>query len=543
MSELLIETYNKELQLLTEKQDLPPGCLGVLKGVCADYKDPTRNGRFYSEKLWRKVFDDDRIKEGLATKTLFGELDHPADRLESLAKEAAVVMTKYEFDEGKKQVLGEFYILDTPNGRILKSLADFGSKMGVSSRGRGEISEKDNTVAEDSYIFGGFDVVTLPAIPSARPEYKLTNESLEVKNFSSSIMEEIETANLEELGKIENIVKIIELPEETMLSLNESIGLRKESFHKSGSNAIVTDNKLQEDLEEAYKTIERLEQELKVKETLPEPKQPEPVVEQVVTEEETSLEEESVDEDWTDDTISHEDLYLEVANLKDQLEGYQQYQIDLETLKSAILERERSQELLQRENQSLIEQLSELSTLKTEYEGTTSGLKEKFHRLEVEYENLKEDHKGLRVIVGESKKLKEEVENLKSINEKLTTDKATMSEKIESLTQASEELLEMNGSLREMAEQFSTSYIEVRANQTGLNEQLLKEGLSECFGVDDVEGKVSKLYKEKSRTSSLPFASGTLISLKEQNSPERYQNAKKMLNNFKPKNTPKGGNT
>ena len=75
------------------------GCLGRLEGICADFKNATRNGRIYCRELWEKVFADAIFKESLETKTLFGELDHPEDRLEVLAGEACVVMTDYHIDE------------------------------------------------------------------------------------------------------------------------------------------------------------------------------------------------------------------------------------------------------------------------------------------------------------------------------------------------------------------------------------------------------------------------------------------------------------
>ena len=38
------------------------GCLGTIKGPCADYKNPTRNNNFYSRKLWENAFNDPLIK-------------------------------------------------------------------------------------------------------------------------------------------------------------------------------------------------------------------------------------------------------------------------------------------------------------------------------------------------------------------------------------------------------------------------------------------------------------------------------------------------
>ena len=83
---VLIETRLNALKLTESKNPPRKGCLGRMEGVCADFKNPTRNGRLYSRKLWDKVFNDSLFQEALQSKTLIGELDHPEDRFEPLAK-------------------------------------------------------------------------------------------------------------------------------------------------------------------------------------------------------------------------------------------------------------------------------------------------------------------------------------------------------------------------------------------------------------------------------------------------------------------------
>ena len=155
---------------LNESKAPKKGCLGRLEGVCADFKNPTRNGRLYPIELWKKVFDDPLFKEALANKTLFGELDHPEDRFEPRVKHACIVMTEYDIDEDKGLIYGGFDILDTPDGRVLKNILDYGSVLGVSSRGQGDIIETvdGERVDEDSYDFACFDVVSTPAVEKAR---------------------------------------------------------------------------------------------------------------------------------------------------------------------------------------------------------------------------------------------------------------------------------------------------------------------------------------------------------------------------------------
>ena len=124
---------------MTSGDTVRPGCLGQLKGPIAEWHDSTRNDRYYSRKLWEGVFNTPWVKEALRTKTLFGEADHPDDRLEPKLMKAAVVLTSYDINETDETVYGTFDILDTPSGRVLRTLSDYGCELGVSSRGRGRI--------------------------------------------------------------------------------------------------------------------------------------------------------------------------------------------------------------------------------------------------------------------------------------------------------------------------------------------------------------------------------------------------------------------
>lgn len=201
---------------LVESKNLRKGCLGRLEGVCADFENPTRNGRKYGLKLWKNVFNNSFVKEALNTKTLFGELDHPEDRFEVLAKYACVCMTDYTIDENDGVVYGGFDILDTEAGRILKSLIDYGSQMGVSSRGEGDIiqGESGEEVDPDTYDFACFDVVSTPAVAKAR---QTVVESVEQSKKKRCLIESIEkeikhTDTIDMLNNIERTVTNCNIP-------------------------------------------------------------------------------------------------------------------------------------------------------------------------------------------------------------------------------------------------------------------------------------------------------------------------------------------
>lgn len=154
--------------------------LGILEGPVADYKNPTRNGRLYTEKLWENVIHNPFVMEQFKNGGIVGELDHPVDRDDTCTEKVAVIMPELPVKnptDGK--YYGKFNILNTPCGRIVYTLAKAGFKLGVSSRGMGDVDEYTDEVDPDSYDFKGFDIVLLPAVESAR--MTLVTESMDTK--------------------------------------------------------------------------------------------------------------------------------------------------------------------------------------------------------------------------------------------------------------------------------------------------------------------------------------------------------------------------
>lgn len=260
MRQFLHEELAPRQMVLTESKTTNPNCLGTMYGPCADYKNPTRNNNFYSRRLWENTFKNDIVKESLKDRILIGELDHPSDRLETKATNACIVMVGEEFHDDEGLLYGKFDILNTPNGRILKSLLDYGCKIGVSSRGEGDVEVLDeggrevNAVDEDNYEFVAFDAVVLPAVKAAKPALQ---ESLNHVSLSESLKKEVETATTtSELDLIKNVVESINLPESD--SLLESVNNKSQELKKgtTSSSALI------EDLEQANSAIQKLSEEV-----------------------------------------------------------------------------------------------------------------------------------------------------------------------------------------------------------------------------------------------------------------------------------------
>ena len=174
----MLESFNPKNGIgyikLTEDEMTKRGILGRLVGIIADYKEPTRNGRHYSEDLWDKVFENPIMEEKIDNRCLFGELGHPENRLETDIEKVAICLAEKPKKGTDGKIYGVFDILNTPNGKILKALCDYGCNIGVSSRGEGDVEEDfygNESVDASSYDCQGWDAVLLPAVKSARPVY------------------------------------------------------------------------------------------------------------------------------------------------------------------------------------------------------------------------------------------------------------------------------------------------------------------------------------------------------------------------------------
>ena len=160
-----------------------------IEGVFLQSEIVNRNGRKYPfETLNREVerYNEEYVK----SKRALGELGHPdgptinLDRVSHRITELRV--------EGKN-FYGKAQILDTPMGKIAKSLLDEGVQLGVSSRGMGSIDKTENVsvVRDDFMLTTAADIVADPSAPDA-----FVNGIMEGKEWvwSNGILKETEVA-------------------------------------------------------------------------------------------------------------------------------------------------------------------------------------------------------------------------------------------------------------------------------------------------------------------------------------------------------------
>src|SRR5210317_2150789 len=136
-----------------------------IKGIFMQSDVKNRNGRVYPKEILQKeVLRYNR--EFIEKKRAFGELGHPDGPTVNLERVSHMINALYP--EGSN-FIGEARVLDTPYGKIVKSLIDEGARLGVSSRGMGTLANVGgaNVVKDDFYLATAADIVADPSAPDA----------------------------------------------------------------------------------------------------------------------------------------------------------------------------------------------------------------------------------------------------------------------------------------------------------------------------------------------------------------------------------------
>jgi len=96
--------------------------------------------------------------------SVLGEVDHPDDLKINLDRVSHMITEMWM--DGPNGY-GKLKILPTPMGKLVETMLTSGVKLGVSSRGSGNVSESDGQVSDFEIIT--VDVVSQPSAPNAYP--------------------------------------------------------------------------------------------------------------------------------------------------------------------------------------------------------------------------------------------------------------------------------------------------------------------------------------------------------------------------------------
>jgi hypothetical protein len=134
-----------------------------LKGIAIQGGIRNANQRVYPvDEIEQAVKTlNDQIQSGYS---VLGEVDHPDDLKVNLDRVSHMITQMWM--EGPNGY-GKMKILPTPMGNLIRTMLESGVKLGVSSRGSGNVDESSGKVSDFEIIT--VDVVAQPSAPGAYP--------------------------------------------------------------------------------------------------------------------------------------------------------------------------------------------------------------------------------------------------------------------------------------------------------------------------------------------------------------------------------------
>ena len=476
----------KESVINDPKTDLKPGVLGMMEGVCSDFNEATRNGNFYSKRLWENVLKSDYYKEAMETRTLIGELDHPwDDRLEISAQEAAIRCVELNIDEAENNLKGKFEVLDTPRGQILNTLLKSGMRLGVSSRGVGDLEpmeDGNNRVDEDNYLFVCFDAVVQPAAVKARQNYTSLTESekRKVVPVLNSLLESLNKVETEkDLTAVNHIAEKVGLKENKQFKEQfDTVKSKLKLFEKN--NIIKKNRNLSKDLQQAYEKINKLEERL------------------------------------SHDTVSADVSFIK-AQIKSQFESLKN---TVENSNNGILEEYKKvlseNKNLQKELMNLENRISKLdesgSVLEGELKDTKKALTEKSNKI-AELTNIVDYARNLvktckKQIIGLQESNKTLQESNDSMNNVIKEQKSVISKiavknkkLTESVNESNRKINNVKNSTR-LSQNLLLEYLNQKEMSYGTDLSLAKSEVLQAKSLKEVDLIISKIISKKKRPNT-----------------------------------------
>ena len=185
------------MELLTEESNDGKGGKNLyMKGVFIEGGLKNANQRVYPIHEISKAVStiNEQIKGGYS---VLGEVDHPDDLKINLDRVSHMITDMWM--DGHCGY-GKLKVLPTPMGNLVKTMLESGVKLGVSSRGSGNVSEGSGQVSDFEIIT--VDVVAQPSAPHAYP--KAIYEGLMNMSHGHRVLE-----NAKEVGESQRVQKYL----------------------------------------------------------------------------------------------------------------------------------------------------------------------------------------------------------------------------------------------------------------------------------------------------------------------------------------------
>jgi len=464
-----------QMQPLSEEEKTSRHILGRLYGPIATCKESTRNGRRYNKALWEKALSDDIFQEKINNKSLFLELGHPADREETdMEKVCACIPEAPKIVDD--ELIAYVDILDTANGRLLKTLCDYGFIPGISSRGSGEVIGDE--VDPESFYLETWDIVQTPAVKGARLSMA---ESLDTNklNLKMALCESLNSATEEERKVMKETLQELDIEVEEEKDVNPE---EEEHIEAEGETSEQTTDKLEEaNNDGSEEIIKSLQEALKAKSEL------EAQVKQ--------LQEQLAVSD------------AKVGTLEETVSGYKSTTVKMSTLAVNNKEMEEKistlEEQLDAKSKTIESQKLRISKLVTEKkesmrkESDTASLNESLSKKDAEIKSLNENFDEIK---------KEYESKIQELNESIETLKIDSESNDKELRKQLADETRLKESYHKLANNTMKAYIESKAIMLGVDSSKIIERLPKHCTVSDVDSICESLQSYELDMNKLPFS-------------------------------------
>lgn len=159
----LRETLSFDQAKVVLESDDKEGKNLYLKGIAIQGGIRNANQRIYPVNEIEKAVKtlNDQLQNGYS---VLGEVDHPEDLKVNLDRVSHMITEMWM--EGPNGY-GKMKVLPTPMGNLIRTMLEAGVKLGVSSRGSGNVNEGNGHVSDFEIIT--VDIVAQPSAPGAYP--------------------------------------------------------------------------------------------------------------------------------------------------------------------------------------------------------------------------------------------------------------------------------------------------------------------------------------------------------------------------------------
>jgi hypothetical protein len=132
--------------------------------------------------------------------SVLGEVDHPDDLKINLDRVSHMITNMWM--DGPNG-LGKLKILPTPMGQLVSTMLESGVKLGVSSRGSGNVDDVSGKVSDFEIVT--VDIVAQPSAPNAYP--KAIYEGLMNMRGGARVLDNLKGGNLDKDARVQKYLK------------------------------------------------------------------------------------------------------------------------------------------------------------------------------------------------------------------------------------------------------------------------------------------------------------------------------------------------